>query len=95
MSRLKTKTPGQLPGRGAVRGGTDKIKSTTDYNRKLTPLSRPKLTPQEAALIRLDSVEARLAAARAAKDDDTWARYYQAWLCLHRVAFFSGGASDV
>lgn len=76
--------------------------STEDYNRKSPPLSTPpirrRLSPQAGALLRLDSVEQRLQAARAAGDEIAFGRFYLSWCRLHSLAFsygrFAKGASD-
>lgn len=60
-------------------------------------LSKPlrRLEPKAGALVKLDIVESRLAAARAAGDDDRWSRYYLVWVRLHKVAFgYEQGASN-
>lgn len=65
--------------------GWDARSFATDDSNHTT--NRRRLQPREAALIKLDSVEHRLQAARAIGNDDAWVRYYLAWLKLYSVAF--------
>lgn len=57
----------------------------------MTTKPRRRLDPKIGALKKLDAVEGRLAAARAAGDEVRFSRYYLSWLALYRVAFGSGG----
>lgn len=52
--------------------------------------NRRRLDPKVGALIKLDVVEHRLHVANTTGDNDTWVRFFQAWLCLHSLAFFYG-----
>lgn len=92
MNTLEKQLPtgGTIPMGKAIKGNTRYLDSIIETSPRQAILKR-RLSPQAGALKKLDAVEGRLVAARAAADEILFGRFYLAWLCLHRIAFNYGG----
>lgn len=90
-------TAGKAGGK-AIKGNTRYLDSIIETSPRQAIPKRRRLDPRIGALKRLDAIEGRLAAARAAGDEIAFGRYYLSWCRLHSLAFgygrFAKGGAD-